>query len=231
MAMRESKWVIFALVVLTFLAVGKSFASYIEIPLKYGSTETGWSAIIDEGIKNQVGIHVLKLRSSANSMVLELDKWFLGYKPENGFDPIIIQFKKTNLSTPYTKFIINDEYVINDTTEDWKDFHMYLSPDIVGFDSTILPSGGQFQHVYFSGDEGYGGRPVELNFDTGTVPSASPGDVFQPGYAYGDIVIVTDPNMGTNNIPDSFILKEIPTPEPTALVFLAAGLLGIFRRK
>jgi hypothetical protein len=219
--MRERKGSLLLWAAILASVTATALATDIVLPLR----DTGWSVSFDERLKEQLGVHVLGVRPSQNAVLLELDKWFTGIKSNTGFDPIILSFNKDNLSTSYSRFIIKDEFIVNDTDTDWLDFHMLLSPGVVGFDNLTVPDGDKFADVDFYNNSGYTGLPVELDFSNGTVPHDPPSNYFQPAYWGGDIIVVTDPQMGTNGKVGSFILKEFPTPEPASFLLLLGTLL------
>jgi hypothetical protein len=221
-----------ALVVFLLSGCGILFATpvipegSVQIPL----STSGWSALVDQEDLSQIGVHVLGISTQQNAVVLELDKWFSGEKDDFGvFDPKIIRFIKTDNSTSINKIVINDEYVVNRTTETWTDFHFMLSPmsdqipnDIVGFDNSTIPAGHKFANVSFDTFLGYQGLPLTINFDNGTVPV---GTSFRPGYKGNPIVILTSPAC------EEFILKELPTPEPATMSLILLGAVAALRRR
>ena len=102
-----------------------------------------------------------------------------------------------------------------------------------GFNSAVFPSGDQLESVFYSQLFGYGGLPVQLNFldNNGSgVPTGPPGsNVFSPGLASGQVMIVTDPTLAVGT---RFGLKQVPTiPEPATVALLGLGCLMFHRKK
>jgi hypothetical protein len=179
---------------------------------------------------------------SEDAVVIELDKTFFGGVDVYGnFDPLVVEFKKTSANAS-SQIVIRDEYIVNETSGEWDDFHMFLLVNAVspeaGFDSTQTPYGDQLESVtydkYFGYNPGPGALPIELNFVNTSgqgVSNVDGDDIFNPGYVSGEydpIVIVTDPSLPVGA---RFGLKEIPSmPEPISLVILLAGF-GLWRLK
>ena len=171
-----------------------------------------------------------------NAVVIELDKVF--DKPFEGAaaPAITVEFTKTSANATQ-EIIIRDEYVKNQSGSMWLDYHMHLvvgpSNPNAGFDPAYVPYGDQLENVSYSSNTGYNDLPIQLNFvDTnGSGVSSSPGNnIFQPGYAGGQVVIVTDPAMGVGQ---SVKLSEVPTiPEPATIALLGIGAaLSLARKK
>ena len=172
---------------------------------------------------------------AGNAVTIEIDKSF-DKAFEGGFGfPIILEFTKTSANAT-ANIVIRDEYVKNNTGATWTDYHMFLMVGLsnpnAGFDPAHVPSGDQLENVSYSGNNGYNNLPNQLIFmdANGSGVSSVLGDnIFQPGYAGGEIVIVTNPAM---NVGGSFGLKEIPTiPEPATVALLGIGALLSFTRK
>jgi len=235
--MRESKRDLFLVLVAVCCLPCITFAGTITVPLTYLGTNTGWEVSFDDSLRYNIGVHVLGLRpGEQGAVIVELDKWFDKFKdPIAGFDPYAIRFTKINLDTTFTKIIIPDEFIVNGTDHKWYDFHFALGEGpVAGFDSSVVPDGGQLPNVSYSDPNGYLNLPTQLNFvgdDTHFVSNTYPDNVFQPGYASGYISIITSPLMGKLDqgqpVPDHFILKEWPTPEPGTCMLLLGGLAGL----
>ena len=204
-------------------------ATPVVIPLD----DSGWAAVIDDVMlyeTREVGApYVFGIIDDA--VIIQLDKTFREPLMDGFFDPIVIEFQKIR-QTDITNIIIRDERIANCTGSEWFDFHLHLTSAFAGFNPDFIPDGDQLENVSYSMNFGYDGLPVRLNFEDNNasgVPAA--GDVFEPGRIAGQIMIVTDPEMGVG--PNfRFGLKEVPTvPEPATLALLGIGGLMALNRK
>lgn len=206
-------------------------ANAVSIPL----SDSGWSIVVTAESVGGGSVGVASVYGVSNDAVtIELDKTFNHRFDGQYYEPVSIQFLKTSADA-VSNIVINDEYVINETGTEWFDFHMTLvsaQAPMAGFNSNYSPDGHQLEDVYYSNNVGYNGLPIELNFEDtdghGVLSGVFGYDVFQPGYDSGKIVIVTNPNM---QIGDSFVLREVPTPEPMTVFLLGMGGLAILKKK
>ena len=147
--------------------------------------------------------------------------------------PMYVEFIKDS-EEALEKIIIADEFITNDTSTDWIDFHIELAVSIVdpeaGFGVPTDPSGDQFETVIVSGTNGYNGLPTKIDFYDGVVSADPPDqDDFRPGWHSGYITITANPEMEVGH---RILLKEYPTiPEPATLALLAATALVLFRQR
>ena len=190
----------------------------------YQLGNSGWSVAVNS--EWEISFFVEQL--TERTVTIEIQKRFLGEPDEFGLMPAMyVEFIK-NSEAAVGQIIITDEYIVNDTSEDWIDFHMELAVSgnqRAGFCYQCIPSGDQFETVTLSGSGGYLDLPTRIDFRDGLVPNDPPGeDNFRPGYAYGAIVIVTNPEM---EVGQRILLKEFPTiPEPMTLLVLGLGALS-----
>ena len=144
-----------------------------------------------------------------------------------------IEFIK-NSQQAVGQIIITDEFITNDTTEPWIDFHIELAVSIydpeAGFSLATNPDGDQFSTVALSGSNGHNGLPTKIDFSGGLVPNnPQDQDDFRPGYYSGSMVIIADPEM---EVEQRIVLKEFPTiPEPATLVLLMGGFVFLRRKR
>src|SRR3990170_1652839 len=130
---------------------------------------SGWSAAVNP--RWDVGFTVERVTEEA--VIIEIQKRFVGKPNEFGLMPAIyIEFIKTSAEA-VPRIIIDDEFITNDTTENWMDFHIELAVSLghpeAGFDAEIRPSGDQFEEVLLYGHNGYLGLPTKLDFFDGLV--------------------------------------------------------------
>ena len=192
--------------------------------------DSGWTAAVNEDW--EIGVVVDDLTGDA--VVIQIIKRFVGQPDEYGLMPAMyVEFIKSS-EDAVGQIIITDEFITNDTTETWIDFHMELAVSIfdpeAGFSLDSDPSGDKFANVELSGSNGHNGLPTRIDFYNGLVPNASAAqDDFRPGYDSGSIIIIADPEM---QLDQRIILKEFPTiPEPVTLGLFLAGCLVLLKRK
>ncbi|NIA06692.1 MAG: PEP-CTERM sorting domain-containing protein [Actinobacteria bacterium] len=190
--------------------------------------DSGWSVAVNEDW--DIGVVVDDLTTDA--VFIEIVKRFVGQPDEYNLMPAMyIEFIKVS-EQAVGQIIITDEFVTNDTTEPWIDYHMELAVSLydpeAGFALESDPSGDQFSTVVLSGSNGHNGLPTKFDFYNGLVPNDPPDqDDFRPGYDSGSMIIVADPQM---QIDQRILLKEYPTiPEPATLGLLLFGGLALLR--
>ena len=192
--------------------------------------DSGWLAAVNQDW--DIGVVVDGINKDA--VIIQIVKRFVGEPDEFGLMPAMyIEFIK-NSEQAVGRIIITDEFITNDTSRAWIDYHMELAVSIFdpegGFSLASNPSGDQFATVVFSGSNGYDGLPTKLDFYNGLVPNnPEDQDDFRPGYHSGSMIIVADPEM---QVGQRILLKEYPTiPEPATLGLLLVGGLALLRRR
>ena len=192
--------------------------------------DSGWLAAVNEDW--DIGVVVDDITDEA--VIIQIIKRFLGEPDEFGLMPAMyIEFIK-NSEQAVGQIIITDEFITNDTTEPWIDYHIELGVSIydpeTGFSLDSDPSGDQFATVVLSGSDGHNGLPTRIDFSDGLVPNnPEDQDDFRPGYHSGYMIIVVDPEM---QVEQRIVLKEYPTiPEPATLALLLLGSLAMLTRR
>ncbi len=196
----------------------------------YDLSNSGWIAAVNEDW--DIGITVDAVLDDA--VVIQIQKRFVGDPDDLGLmQPMYIEFIKDS-EEALEKIIIADEFITNDTSVDWIDFHIELAVSIfdpeAGFGVPTDPSGDQFETVIVNGTNGYNGLPTKIDFYDGVVPADPPDqDDFRPGWHSGYITIIANPEM---EVGQRILLKEYPTiPEPATLILLVLGGLVLPGRK
>jgi hypothetical protein len=192
--------------------------------------DSGWLAAVNQDW--DIGVVVDDITDDA--VIIQIVKRFVGEPDEFGLMPAMyIEFIKDS-EQAVGQIIITDEFVTNDTSRDWIDYHMELAVSIfdpeAGFSTDSNPSGDQFATVVLSGSNGHNGLPTKFDFYDGLVPNDPPDqDDFRPGSHFGSMIIVADPEM---QVGQRILLKEYPTiPEPATLGLLLLGGLALLRRR
>ena len=114
--------------------------------------DSGWSVAVNP--EWEISATVADITDRA--VTIEIQKRFVGQPDEYGLMPAMyLDFVKDS-EQAVQQIIITDEYIVNDTSENWIDFHIELAnPLLAGFCYRCIPSGDQFETVTLSGTEGY----------------------------------------------------------------------------
>jgi hypothetical protein len=213
--------------VIALAAVGSASAGVVTIG-------GGWKAIWDDSLDPFVDIQDHGLVGDA--VHIEKSAEFT-QGPTNGIFPsIVVVFQQDPAWTgPYANFIvIDDEIIKNSTGEDWTDFHMILMDHgEVFFRPDLTAASGGGGPIGFSIDPFTNAQFVDgdtrLDIDGGVVPD---GGLWFPGGGLSDgqlWIEVSTANAG--GLPKTFVLKEIPTPEPGTLALCTFGAVFVVGRK
>ena len=217
--------------VLSLSLCGIAFATPIQ-----GLGNSGWSLAVNPG----GDITAVVDDETEDEVIIQLQKTFTGEPDEFNLLPTMyVEFVKESADA-VNIIVITDEFITNDTTVDWIDFHMELVVNVeqpkAGFSMQYIPSGDQFQTVLpggvvlLNGPNGPEQVYTKFDFSDGTVPNEPPGsDIFRPGADSGAMVMLINPDL---EVGTRIRLKEWPTiPEPAAFCLLGTGLAMFLGRR
>lgn len=190
----------------------------------------GWQAqVADDSL-----VSIVVDSIGANYIAIEISKDFTEGPGQGGIFPgLDILFTQIGTETSTVPFIvILDEAVTNLTGTDWTDYHMSLQTNGSAWFSTVDSAGfsmSPFAVSTFS-DPGniFGGDPTKATHLDSVGGVVFNNSSFFPGAGAGELVIGTLPGGSAN--PVSFVLTEVPTPEPASLALLAIGCTLLRRR-
>jgi uncharacterized protein (TIGR03382 family) len=181
----------------------------------------GWTAQWDAGLDPYVDVQSYGV-VNGDTLVIQKSAEFTSFP-----QVIDVLFVQTDPgAVPY--IAIDDEIITNSTPVDWTDFHMETVGN-ASFNPALTGGGGG--PIGFSIDPftqaAFQNGDTLLNIDGGVVPTGTqwyPGD----GATNGLLFINALPSSSS---PNTFILREYPTPTPGAMSLLGLAGLGVLRRR
>ena len=180
----------------------------------------GWSASWDGALDSYVDVQSFGVVGDA--VVIQKSAEFTSF-PQN----IDITFVQTDPGA-VSYIVIDDEIITNSTGVDWTDFHM----EILGngaFDPAQTGGGGGpigFTIAPFT-QASFQNNDTLLNIDGGVVPN---GTQWFPGDGATDGVLYIDARPSGAS-PNTFVLREYPTPTPGSIGLMALSGLALSRRR
>jgi len=180
----------------------------------------GWEAVL---ASNNVSLTVIP--SDDGILHLSKEATFRAIDPLTGQpEPVIITFRQVAPDNQTaSQIMIDDEMIMNLTGQHWSAYRQILSlSNNVSFDpsSTGMSVGPEFTtNSLVSGNR-------ELVSSGG--PGVANGAMWMPGAVGGMLINV---NLGGQDDPVIFVLKELPVPTPGAAALLGAGALALGRRR
>ena len=182
-------------------------------------TDSGWNASWDESVGS---IAVLAVDLDASTVRIAIEKDFGPYEGSGDdieFPDALINFTPDEGGAAVVRIIVESETIANHTGADWSEFHWIVVP--TGAAGLLVNESGGWNVAPFAAktwQDAVGNVAHHLTAHEGTVPDAA---LFTPA---GDLVIEADGRA-------AFTLKQVVVPEPSCLALLAAGALGLLRRR
>ncbi len=199
----------------------------VIVQLKIGGNDSGWDAILADDI--HTGIFVDSVTSS--TVTIEIVKDFY-LPPENGVFPShVIRFRqRLDDAATVPTIRISDEFIANNTGEEWLDYHWQILEEVAAFDAAATDASGfnidPFTNKVWVPAAGWDAAHASgLNVDEGVVPV---GGLYMPGSVSGWLEIDVDLSAPAEV---EFTLEQIPTPEPGTMAMLAVGGVGALVRR
>jgi PEP-CTERM motif len=198
----------------------------LSIPLANDQFDSGWRAELpaDQAARN---ITDMVFDPETHTVTISIEKDFGEYDAAGEeFPHGEITFVQTLPDAQaYTRIIVHDETIRNNTTLPWDTYAWWVYPGGAAWFNTALTSWNVSPHFNsLAWTDQVGSTAHTLLASSGTVAN---GDTFKPNGGQGPGLVI-DVNVAGAN---SFVLKQIVTPEPGTISLLALAAMGLLRRK
>lgn len=186
----------------------------------------GWQVTIFDPINVDVVTDFVNVQG--NLLVIEKFANFVGLDPITGLPkPAQLLFEQIEPDvTTVSRIVLTDEIIVNNSGLDWNLFREELIPTKTGEQVFNQALSATFSIDPFT-TRTYNDVGSVVDFSGGIVPA---GSTWAPGVENGGLYI--DIDLDSSNEAFTFVLKEIPIPEPaSALGALLAAALGVSARR
>ncbi len=203
----------------TLLLLAPFASADVIVDLIDGNTDSGWSIIMPDDTANGIVVDAV----TDSYVRIEIAKIFTEPLKDGEFTPRTYTFYQRLIDgTTVPTIQITDENIRNLTGSDWTDYHWEIIGRSAAFDRDATDGSGfstspLVVKTWGPAQVGWNAdHPATLDVEGGVVPN---GGVYSPGLDAGKLYIDVDLDQDDS----TFMLKQVPTPEPGALILLLLG--------